>query len=970
MATTFDSTKESLQDLLKQVAAGTLQLPDFQRGWVWDDDHLRSLLASISTSFPIGAVMTLEAGNPHVRFQPRTVEGVRLQPPIEPERLILDGQQRLTSLYQALMLNEPVLTRDARGKEIRRWYYIDLNRALDPNGDREEAVVGVPPERVVKTDFGRQVLIDVSTPELEWEEGFLPVRLLFDVAGLFQWQHGYVRDSSDRIAQWPRVLDEVIQPFLTYQVPVIQLKKDTSKEAVCRVFEKVNTGGVPLSVFELLTATFAADHFSLRDDWDKRNQRLRSEPVLNFRVDISNDFLQAVTLLATYRRKQRVPAAAVSAKRKDVLLLSREDYEELSEPVTRGYEKAARLLFGEKIFSAEDVPYRTQLVPLAAVMAELGDRADHDGVKAKLRQWLWCGILGELYGSATETRFAKDLPQLIAWVNGGDEPATVTEANFLPVRLRRLQSRQSAAYKGVHALVMQHGARDFRSGDVIDHQRYFDDRIEIHHIFPFDWCRKNGIPKELADSIVNKTAIAAATNRTISNLTPSRYLEKLQDQAHIDRPRMDDMLSSHLIDSEAMRGDDFHRFFTLRQQALLDLIEDAMRKPLQQVPNLTEEEGSEILPSEAAGAVWAPPGARAVVVVEGTTDEDYLRLADELAGGGYLVGIHIVSAGGVDRAVRQALAFKDGTELPVIVIFDKDENGKRGHRLLSERFSFQKRSEVMTYADILGKNVDNVEAEDLFPEEILASFVAEYGEDNVLSEKSRHTQLGRWHFGFNAAGKEYLPEFLRSHAKKEDLELWIRLLEVLRTRFGIVEVPPDRAGKFIQHGGVVIVEGGREASSPRANNHVSEQLPAPDVPRDDSAAKLIGADPAEVHIREVLDMCGSSHARSFLERFLAEVRQWPEVRTWAGTGEHLQWRNIHFNRQGSRFGAFCRMHPRLERIRFRLDGTEDSDLQFAQVLDRKDPYRILVVVTSEGAFQEALRLARRAYESVLDSLGL
>ncbi len=949
VATTFDSTKESLQDLLKQVGAGTVQLPDFQRGWVWDDDHLRSLLASISTSFPIGAVMTLEAGNPHVRFQPRTVEGVRLQTPREPERLILDGQQRLTSLYQALMLDEPVLTRDSRGKEIRRWYYVDLNRALDPNGDREEAIVGVPPERVVKTDFGRQVLIDVSTPELEWEEGFLPVRLLFDVSGLFHWQYGYVSGSEERRTHWPRVMDEVIQPFLSYQVPVIQLRKDTTKEAVCRVFEKVNTGGVPLSVFELLTATFAAEGFRLRNDWEKRDQDLRSHPVLNSKVDISNDFLQAVTLLATYGRKKRVPAAGVSAKRKDVLLLNRQDYEELAEPVTRGYERAARLLFAEKIFSADDVPYRTQLVPLAAVMAELGDRAAHDGIKAKLRQWLWCGILGELYGSATETRFAKDLPQLVEWVEGGSEPDTVVDANFLPVRLRRLQSRQSAAYKGVHALVMQHGAQDFRTGDVIDHQRYFDDRIEIHHIFPFDWCKKNGIPKELADSIVNKTAISAGTNRTISSLAPSRYLAKLEHQARIAPARMDEILSSHLIDPDALRSDDFHRFFTRRQEALLDLIENAMGKPLQQAPPVGEEEADAGAgPVEGGGAVWAPADTRGVVVVEGTTDEEYLRLADEVAGDGRLSGIHIVSAGGVDRAVRQALSFKDGSDLPILVIFDKDENGKRGHRLLAERFSFQNRREVMTYADLLGKGIDNVEAEDLFPEGILQTFITEYGEDNVLSEKTRHKQLDRWHYGFNAAGKDYLPEFLRAHATATDLSRWVELLDLIRTRLGLAPAPAGPPPHVPAE----------PASGDAGPALVMDNAVASDAPTATAASE-------DVHIQEVLDMCDSLHAQGLLERFLTEVRSWPEVRAWAGSGENLQWRNVHFSRKGSRFGAFCRMHPRLERLRFRLDGDEVLDLQFAQTLERKDPYRVLVVLRSEGALQEALRLARRAYDDAV-----
>src|SRR3954454_4282256 len=104
----FTSDEVPLGQLLDQASTGRLQLPDFQRGWVWDDDHIASLLASISLSYPIGAVMTLHTGNPDVRFKPRPVEGIELDGQVEPEYLLLDGQQRLTSLYLALKSSQPV----------------------------------------------------------------------------------------------------------------------------------------------------------------------------------------------------------------------------------------------------------------------------------------------------------------------------------------------------------------------------------------------------------------------------------------------------------------------------------------------------------------------------------------------------------------------------------------------------------------------------------------------------------------------------------------------------------------------------------------------------------------------------------------------------------------------------------------------------------------------------------------------
>jgi len=222
--TTFDSTKESLQDIMQSVRTGKTQLPDFQRGWIWDDEHVRSLLASVSQSYPIGAVMMLQSGNTDVRFKPRLIEGVTLNPAPEPDRLILDGQQRLTSLYQALALGKPVSTRDARGTSIRRWYYLDIAKALDPFADREDAIIGLPEDRKVR-NFRGEVIADYSTTELECEKGVFPLGLVFDTAGLTSWQMQYtVADptiTAERVKTWIELINSVIQRYQQYQVPII-----------------------------------------------------------------------------------------------------------------------------------------------------------------------------------------------------------------------------------------------------------------------------------------------------------------------------------------------------------------------------------------------------------------------------------------------------------------------------------------------------------------------------------------------------------------------------------------------------------------------------------------------------------------------------------------------------------------------------------------------------------------------------
>src|SRR4028119_338872 len=139
---TFDITKYPLLDILKDIKTGRIQLPDFQRDWVWDDSRVKRLLSSISLAYPVGALMLLQQENSHIRFKPRLVDGTLLQQPPAPNLLILDGQQRLTTLFMVLLSEQPVLVKEKKGnKRSRKWYYLDLKKALDPNIERSEAII-------------------------------------------------------------------------------------------------------------------------------------------------------------------------------------------------------------------------------------------------------------------------------------------------------------------------------------------------------------------------------------------------------------------------------------------------------------------------------------------------------------------------------------------------------------------------------------------------------------------------------------------------------------------------------------------------------------------------------------------------------------------------------------------------------------------------------------------------------------
>ena len=575
---TFDTQEPSLKDLLLNIESGETQLPDFQRGWVWDDNHIRALISSVSLAYPIGAIMILETGGDGVKFKPKPVKGVKDAENILPEELILDGQQRLTSLYLSLKSEDPVPTTTEKKQEIERFYYLDMQKCLNAEVDRYDAIISIPKNKKITSDFGRKVELDLTTQELEFKNEMFPLNIMFDLARYYEWtinyraHHDHAPEKSEFLANFER---NIFLIFQQYKVPVIKLTKETPKEAVCQVFENVNTGGVSLTVFELMTATFAADDFLLRKDWETRKEILNRHEVLKG-VDESS-FLTAITLLASYKRHV-ASGSAVGCKRKDVLRLTLEEYEDNVGEIVVGYMKAAKLLMGEKVFSQRDLPYQTQLIPLSVICAYLQDGFEEYFVKQNIIRWYWCGVLGELYGGANETRYALDISGVISWVDGGNEPPTVRDAVFSPGRLLTLQTRNSAAYKGIMALLMKSGSNDFISGDEIELTNYFGDAIDIHHIFPRTYCENNNYEREKWNSIINKAPLSYRTNRILGGHEPSKYISAIENKHRVRPEDLDKFFESHLIEPTLIRNNDFQLFILDRSKKLLETIENAMGK--------------------------------------------------------------------------------------------------------------------------------------------------------------------------------------------------------------------------------------------------------------------------------------------------------------------------------------------------------------------------------------------------------
>ena len=589
----FRIEKEDIIDLLNDIDEGRLQLPDFQRDYVWKDVDSRRLIASVARGYPFGALLTIGTGG-QTKFMARPLQGVDCGPGNAKE-LLLDGQQRMTSLFMATYSSQPVRTKRSHNKEVKRFYFIDMAIALDPNADFENCIIGVPEDMKLSSYEGKKPGPNLSNEEEQYEWHLFPLNMTFD---FISWYHSYLsywkvkgKNLEIRAKEFHK---NVIDVIVNYKIPVIQLRSDCTSEAICLVFEKVNVGGEPLDAFELLTAKYASDDFKLRDDWNGP----QGKPSLGKKSIIKGpqglevmsrikpiEFLQGCTLIHTLNEREKQGSkklkgkeiSKVSCNRAALLELPCSAYQKYEKQTLDGFLEAGRFLSERQIILHKNMPYPVLIIGLAVAFALLGKEGRSAPAKAKISRWFWTAALSELFRSGSDSRLARDIPELVKWVRGAkNEPPTVAEGRFFEDKLDTLKNRTTDAFKAVYALLLQQECRDFVNGDKISTMDNAQEIVDVHHIFPKAWCEREGYGEKEYDSIVNKTPLSAVTNKELSGRAPSEYLRHIEDKYGIDPADLDKFLETHLIEPKYLRGDQFGKFLESRKEKISEVIWEAM----------------------------------------------------------------------------------------------------------------------------------------------------------------------------------------------------------------------------------------------------------------------------------------------------------------------------------------------------------------------------------------------------------
>lgn len=574
----FTTPSYSLIDLFERAERGELQLPDFQREYIWDVDRIRTLITSVLRGYPVGSFLALDTRNSPVRFRPRPLVGLDVGG-VEPGLLLLDGQQRLTSLYHAFKGDGVIPTVDSLGQPILRRFFVDVRAAVAANPMPVESVFAVDLDGRVRSHFGPEIPGGIVDRADMLRHGVAPVSLLL-------WKEG-----SDLLIDMaagagdPEMLEavklfhrQVLRWLPAYDVPVIRVDRGTSQVGVGQIFAHANSAGVQMDVFELLTSLFASQDpdFVLAEHFGGVEKQLREYPALDRIGRV--EFLRAMAMLVSSRKGQ------ASGHRGDILAISLDEYLAHADELTRAFREAAEFLGERCIFTVDQVPYSSQIVPLAAILARLGERPgaleDQRG-RDRLNRWFWSGVFGELYGAHSPAiRAAVDLEEVTPWVLGETDevPRTVLDAEFAESRLITADET-SGVYRGLFALLMARGARDWRTGKPFDAGTYEELQPRFDTVFPAEFCSRIGARQDASASVLNRTPMGRRTEMVIEGNEPKRYLPRLQSKSLLDDAEFDAVIEGHEINPEHLLGSKWEAFLQDRRHRFTGLIEYAMDKP-------------------------------------------------------------------------------------------------------------------------------------------------------------------------------------------------------------------------------------------------------------------------------------------------------------------------------------------------------------------------------------------------------
>ncbi len=553
----YASIDLSLSDAIKRIGNGSLQLPDFQRDFVWRRVEQKALIDSLQKGYPVGALLFLkvrpggESPFGAVPFNSAALPKTPEDGLVPLEHLVLDGQQRLTSSFQAF-------SKESRGTTV---YCVNL-RSLH-QAFVEKRIIDLSDYIDSKK---RPILLDSLL-----EKDLMPLPLISEGRADFRTK---LRQYAIKLAEKPENKDfaeflqddfqTLMDTFFDYKFPCVVLPEDLDLDAVANVFTKLNSSGVSLSAFDLCVSRLYPRGVRLRDLW---NAVKDNSGVAIMDTD-GTGVLQTIHLISGKPVKKSTLVKNIEKVDIDAYWLA----------ATQGFAALEVHLNKIGIYSRKTLPYDAVGPSLVATLHALPKALtppENQTRQARITQFILQTAFSLRYTEGSDAKKEIDYPALKTWLGGGVKPDFLTPVQWSDAITSTKNS--GARFNALLALLNNRKPKDLIEVGKVLGLDNGETQAEIHHVFPRAWIRNQGFDSKIADRALNMTFLSAESNKFITDKAPSVYLkEKIElDKKLVSEDvawqNLRNMLADHFIDNnclEALLADDYEKFLSARANVL------------------------------------------------------------------------------------------------------------------------------------------------------------------------------------------------------------------------------------------------------------------------------------------------------------------------------------------------------------------------------------------------------------------
>jgi hypothetical protein len=534
---------KSIEMILRDIEEKKLLLPEFQRDFVWSIEHSIDLFDSISRGIFIGSLIIAQPSFDlyckGFNLNPRRGRGskkpifekfyAKKDFEIEDICVLLDGQQRVTSIYRALTGHDDI-------------YFILKRYEQLPSPNEEITRLDKLIEGFTQNKIPDNLCIAVkdiyACIKEDWREKKIEEEILDIAIGECPAYHDKpeIREVYfDIILKLKKIFGSIIADKTLLSVFLL----DMDLEKFCLFFERSNSKGISLNFIDIITAKVYKG-FNLRQQIEKFGQRYKKK--------LDNQTVESFVRYISYIKTKYVD-------RKTILtMVDDNDFKSYWDLICSLYNKSINFLVSEKlILEANWLPYKTIIIPIMNFLKNLPsqDFSQRNATQDKLfKFWFWASLILNRYGGgasgSTNDIIEEDcmmMEDLALKSVLNNDVIKKFRFNFEFEDLIDIDSR-GAKFNCIMSIInYKYNLRDWRNNGNID----FKAKVDIHHIFPTNYIERmygtESLEYELSDCILNKALVAKVSNIKFRNQAPSEYLQKLSSS----NPNIVDALDTHLL---------------------------------------------------------------------------------------------------------------------------------------------------------------------------------------------------------------------------------------------------------------------------------------------------------------------------------------------------------------------------------------------------------------------------------------